>query len=73
MTRKLKLLTMSIITLFSLVTIPASSVEVEVIQEDLVEPQADIIDWLFETRNGVLYKRKYNFTKDRWEGPWIRV
>ena len=38
-----------------------------------VEPQADVIRWVTKWENGILYKRKYNFSKERWEGPWIRV
>ncbi|TGY64571.1 hypothetical protein [Dubosiella muris] len=36
-----------------------------------VEPQADVMEWRYKFENGVYYKRLYNLSRQRWEGPWI--
>ncbi len=36
-------------------------------------PFADQYVWKTKVENGHTYIRKYNITKGRWEGPWIRV
>lgn len=38
-----------------------------------VQPRADIIGWRYKTENGKVYKRKYNYTKEKWIGSWIYV
>lgn len=38
-----------------------------------VQPRADIIGWRYKTENGKVYKRKYNYTKEKWVGNWIYV
>lgn len=32
---------------------------------------SDIIKWRYKVINGKKYKRKYNYSKNRWEGDWI--
>ncbi|MBD5499853.1 MAG: hypothetical protein HDR10_01425 [Lachnospiraceae bacterium] len=33
---------------------------------------SDIIDWRYKTVGGRLYRRRYNYTRDRWEDEyWI--
>ena len=34
---------------------------------------ADVIDWIYEYFDGVLYKRRYNYTKNCWIGDWEKV
>lgn len=34
---------------------------------------ADVIDWIYEYFDGVLYKRRYNYTKNYWIGDWEKV
>lgn len=34
---------------------------------------SDIIDWVYQDFDGVLYKRLYNFTTQEWIGRWIRA
>ena len=33
----------------------------------------DKIEWRYKTVNGVLYKRKYNVTKKKWIGKWVKA
>lgn len=43
--------------------------------ENLVNivPYADKKEWIYKIIDGVLFKRLFNVSKDRWEGPWIKV
>ena len=34
---------------------------------------ANDVRWLYKSVNGVLYRRKYDFTAERWIGDWERV
>lgn len=38
-----------------------------------LEPQADIIEWRYKVENGKLYKRLYNYSKEKWIGNWILI
>lgn len=40
---------------------------------ETVQPQADIIEWIYETRGTKVYKRLYNATTGNWVGDWIYV
>lgn len=42
-------------------------------EEDIAEPCRDDIRWRFKLINGLLYRRKYNYTKLVWVGNWERV
>lgn len=42
-------------------------------EESSIEPRTDIKEWLFKVENGNLYKRLYNYTRNRWETDWIFV
>lgn len=39
----------------------------------LIEPHADQYVWKTKVENGITYVRKFNVTKNCWEGPWIQV
>lgn len=41
------------------------------VQEYEANPRADKIDYVYEVRDGKLYKRLYNFSKGIWLGDWI--
>ena len=41
--------------------------------ENSIEPRTDIKEWIYAEINGSLYKRLYNYTRNRWEGDWILV
>lgn len=32
----------------------------------------DTIIWKYKMANGIMYKRKYNTTTNKWVGSWIR-
>lgn len=38
-----------------------------------VSPQAEIIQWIYASRDGALYKRLRNMSTDEWIGDWIFV
>lgn len=38
-----------------------------------ISPASHTIVWKYKTVNGVLYKRKYDQTTERWIGKWIKV
>lgn len=33
----------------------------------------DDIQWRYKIKDGVLYKRKYNVTKKKWIGKWVKA
>ncbi|MBD8958643.1 MAG: hypothetical protein EGQ83_09345 [Holdemanella biformis] len=37
----------------------------------VIEARADIIEWRYKFENGRVYKRRYNYTKQKWIGDWI--
>lgn len=37
-----------------------------------IQPLSDDIRWVYEKRNGVYYRRLYNFTTHSWIGEWER-
>lgn len=42
-------------------------------EQAIIQPRADIIDWRYKKENGKVYKRKYNYSKQKWVGNWILV
>lgn len=38
-----------------------------------VSPYSDNIRWLYKSINGVLYKRQYNYTQQKWIGSWVKA
>lgn len=40
---------------------------------ETAEPQADVLEWIYEQRGTKMYKRLYNKSKDIWMGDWIYV
>ena len=36
----------------------------------LITPFSDVIGWRYKTVNGKVYKRQYNYSKERWIGEW---
>ena len=39
----------------------------------LTAPQSDNIQWKYKMINGVLYKRQYNYTTNKWIGNWVKA
>lgn len=37
----------------------------------VVQPQSDVIDWVYKFIDGKLCKRLYNYTQEKWIGDWI--
>lgn len=42
-------------------------------ESNSVQPRTDIKQWRYKVENGNLYKRLYNYTRNRWETDWIFV
>lgn len=53
--------------------LPTENVNVNIQEKEAVEPRTDIKEWIYAEINGSLYKRLYNYTRNRWEGDWILV
>lgn len=78
MRKKLKTILYSFIFMGTiLVSIPvyANQQDIEIVTdaEGEIQPRTDIKEWLFKVENGNLYKRLYNYTRNRWETDWIFV
>ncbi len=53
---------------------PAVTVQAAVGTGTEIAPCADNIKWIYRNNNGVREKRRWNYTKNRWEDPaWIPV
>lgn len=42
-------------------------------EDDGIAPCANDIRWMYKSVNGILYRRKYDFTLNKWIGNWERV
>ncbi len=72
-----------ILTFFSLITslflcanIHSTSAAVigsNIPSSSLTAPQSDNIQWKYKMINGVLYKRQYNYTTNKWIGSWVKA
>ncbi len=40
---------------------------------DTVQPQQEIVEWIYKIEDGKLYKRLYNHTTDKYITDWIYV
>lgn len=40
---------------------------------EIVQPRAEILQWVFDIRDNKLYKRLYNTSTGEWVGDWIYV
>ena len=60
---------LSIVTLFSISPVYAQ----ENTSSAIVEPRSDILQWVFKTENGKMYKRLWNASKNRWDSNWILI
>lgn len=38
-----------------------------------IEPRKDILQWIYKTENGKIYKRLWNASKNRWDSDWIKI
>lgn len=36
----------------------------------ITAPYSDIIDWRYKTENNKVYRRLYNYSKQKWIGEW---
>lgn len=70
--RKILYICMFCFTLNS--TFTQSNIEQHILfKTDVVEPRADILEWVYKTINGKHYKRLWNATQNRWVTDWIPV
>lgn len=79
-----RILPASIISLLLLCAIPCLPVSAEPFKTAVsgtytdndslgIEARASDIGWRYQSVNGILYKRKYDYTLRKWIGKWIRV
>lgn len=77
-----RMLRTSIISLLLLCAVPCFPVSAAPYETDIVtnytddnglgiEVMASDIGWRYKSVNGVLYKRKYDYTLRKWIGKWI--
>ncbi len=72
MRKKIIILLASIMVLGSSNLVQASSDQMEnTAQETIIDSRKDDIRYVYEVRDGKLYKRLYNYSKDKWVGDWI--
>lgn len=50
-----------------------NSVKTLMSEDTMVSPLSDIIEWRYKEQNGKLYKRLFNYTKEKWVGDWVLV
>lgn len=43
------------------------------VEDETVSPCSDDIQWRYKFIDGILYRRKYNYTKKTWIGKWERA
>lgn len=41
--------------------------------EEALQPNAEILEWVYAIIDGKYYKRLYNCTRQQWAGDWIYV
>lgn len=71
--RKISLLLICIFN-FMFFLNPVIAVATEQIDNQVVatnQPYADDIGWRYQMIDGKLYKRQYNYTKEKWIGQWV--
>ena len=67
MRKKIIILLASIMVLGSSNLVQASSDQMEnTAQETIIDSRKDDIRYVYEVRDGKLYKRLYNYSKDKW-------
>ncbi len=54
-------------TVTQLITMPSVIVEAT---DPIYSPLSDIIGWRYKTENGQVYRRQYNYSKQKWIGEW---
>lgn len=37
---------------------------------DVAYPRANIIGWRYKSENGKMYRRQYNYSREKWIGEW---
>lgn len=49
---------------------PVHFIEITQSTQDISTPYSDIIDWRYKTENNKVYRRLYNYSKQKWIGEW---
>lgn len=72
--KKICFITLVMIVLFPNYNIHAKEAYVtDIDNKESISSYADIKEWRYKIENGSFYKRLYNVSKGRWEGPWIKL
>lgn len=52
------------------VALPISITSSQISSLDVVYPDANIIGWRYKSENGKMYRRQYNYSRQKWIGEW---
>lgn len=50
-----------------------NAIESNVIKSSSITPYSHDIRWRYKMINGILYKRQYNYTTNKWIGSWVKA
>ncbi len=67
--KKILLSVLAILTFISTATIQTNAKE----DNSQISTYKDVKEWRYKIMNGRLYKRLFNYSKNRWETDWILV
>lgn len=54
-------------------TAPAMSIRISNTTPTITAPYKNDIGWRYKIINGILYKRQYDYTNQKWIGKWIKA
>jgi len=70
---KLKLFAGMLLCAIAVFSTPITTIVVYATESNLVEPCADIIEWVYKIENGKLYQALYNASTGQYETDWEYV
>lgn len=50
--------------------LPISITSLQISSLNVVYPDANIIGWRYKSENGKMYRRQYNYSRQKWIGEW---
>lgn len=63
------------VTILGVINVPVVYAHAQIDKTNVshVTPFADITEWKYKLEDGMVYKRLYNHSKQKWIGDWILV
>lgn len=70
--------TCALVCCLSVFAVPASGLTADAApqaatEEEIVSPNAEILEWVYAEAGGKIYKRLFNCSTGQWAGDWIYV